>query len=57
MHSGIAKLPTGHKSYHPYLSDDRKHGQHFAGSCIERMLEVQAFDMSNVITESDNCSG
>ena len=60
IHSGIVKLPTGHKSYHPYVSDDRKHNQHFAPSYIERMLEapeVQAFDLSNVVIESDNCSG
>ena len=30
IHSGIFKLSTGHKSYHPYVSDDRKHNQHFA---------------------------
>ena len=48
IHSGIVKLPTGHKSYHPYVSDDRKHDQHFAQNCIERMLEgpeVPAFDV------------
>ena len=59
IHSGIVKLPTGYKSYHLYVSDDRKHDQHFAQSCIERMLEapeVQVFDMS-VIIESDNHSG
>ena len=59
IHSGIVKLPTGDKSYHPYVSDDRKHDQHFAQSCLERMLEapeVQVFDMSAII-ESDNHSG
>ena len=33
---------------------------HCTQSCTDRMLEapeVQAFDMSNVITESDKCSG
>ena len=41
------------------MSDDRKHNQHFAQSCIERMFEapeLQAFDMTNVIIESDNFS-
>jgi len=60
IHSGIVKLPTGHKSYHPYVSDDRKHDRHFAQISIEKMLEVpevQAFQMPNILVESDNCSG
>ena len=60
IHSGIVKFPTGLKSYHPYVSDDRKYDQHFAQSCTERMLEApeeQAFDMCKVIIENDNCSG
>ena len=58
IHSRI--VPTGHKCYHPYVSDDRKHNQHLPQSCLEKMLEaleVQAFDMSNVLIESGNCSG
>ena len=59
IRSGIDKLSTGHKSYHPYVSDDRNPDQHFAQSCIKRMMEapeVRALDMSNVIIDSDNCS-
>ena len=36
IHSGILKTTT-HKSYHPYISDD-KHDQHFIEICIKYML-------------------
>ena len=37
VHSGILKY-NGVKSYHPYISDDRKHDQHFVKIAMKEML-------------------
>jgi len=37
VHSGLMKY-QGEKTYHPYLSADRKHDQHFVHCVLEEML-------------------
>ena len=57
MHSGILKFKT-EKSYHPYLSANRKHDQHFVQLCILEILKKVDFSKNPgyIIIESDNCS-
>ena len=57
IHAGILKV-CGEKSYHPYLSADRKHDQHFVQVALEEMLsEVENIPPdSTIIIESDNCA-
>ena len=56
VHSGILKA-QGKKSYHPYISDDRKHDQTFVHCVLENMLEeVDINPETYLIIESDNCS-
>ena len=54
VHSGIIKM-NGKKSYHPYLSMDRKHNH----SCVEVVLNQMLCTIeapSTIMIESDNCS-
>ena len=47
----------GIKSYHRYISNDKKHDQSFVKVAIEEMLNETAVQIgSNIIIESDNCS-
>ena len=56
VHSGILKN-HGEKSYHPYLSDDRKHDQSFVKIVIKEMLKDADIEPgSYIVIESDNCS-
>ena len=56
IHSGIMKL-EGEKSYHPYVSNDKKHDQQFVYVVLEEMLkEVTIPDNCVMVIESDNCS-
>lgn len=58
VHSGLLKY-QGVKSYHPYLSSDRKHDQHFVHCVLEEMLhntEQHISSNSVIMIESDNCS-
>ncbi|XP_066925552.1 uncharacterized protein [Clytia hemisphaerica] len=57
VHSGILKTPMC-KSYHPYISNDRKHDQAFAQVCIEKMIENIPVEFKDrpIIIESDNCT-
>jgi len=56
VHSGLLKN-EGEKSYHAYLSDDRKHDQAFVKVVIEEMLEETNIENQEyIIIESDNCS-
>ena len=56
VHSGILKN-CGEKSYHPYLSDDKKRDQSFVKIVIEEMLkDADTEPGSYIVTESDNCS-
>ena len=54
---GILKV-DGEKSYHPYLSKDRKHDQQFVHNVLEEMLlEVEYITAeTTIVIESDNCS-
>jgi len=54
--SGIIKL-HGNKSYHPYISDDKKHDQKFVKIVLEEMLETLDSIPEMCVIESDNCSG
>ena len=49
IHFGILKS-NGEESYHPYLSDDRKHGQKFAYICIEEMLDEVQLAQSSILS-------
>ena len=54
VHSGIIEM-NGKKSYHPYLSMDRKHNH----SCVEVALNQMLCTIeapSTIMIESDNCS-
>lgn len=56
VNSGVLKTIT-QKSYNPYISDDKKHYQHFVKICIKNMLN-EVDDVSiypNIIVESCNC--
>ena len=55
IHSGIVKL-HGEKSYHPYVSDDRKHDQKFVKLVLEEMLATVDAIPEVCIIESDNCT-
>ena len=56
VHSGMVKTPT-EKTYHPYISDEKKHDQVFAQLCIEHMMNEITVDHKKlpVVIESDNC--
>ena len=56
IYSGILKA-KGRKSYHPYISNDRKHDQQFVHVVLEKMLDgINVEAVSYVVIESDNCS-
>ena len=56
VHSGIMKV-GGIKSYHSYISNDKKHDQSVVKVVIEEMPKETAVQIgSNIIIESDNCS-
>ena len=57
VHSGILKF-KGEKSYHPYLSSNRKYVQHFLQLCILEILKKVDFSKNPgfIVIESDNCS-
>ena len=58
VHSGILKC-NGVKSYHPYISDDKKHNQQFVHIALNEMLseaELPTGDDAYVIIESDSCT-
>ena len=56
VHSAIIKH-KGEKQYHPYLSNDRKHDQHFVHTVLDTMLDSFDFEESEyLIIESDNCA-
>ena len=58
VHSGILKC-NGVKTYHPYISDDKKHDQQFVHIALNEMLseaELPTGDDAYVIIESDNCT-
>ena len=54
VHSGILKL-HGDKSYHPYVSDDKKHGQVFVKIVLEKMIGTVENKSELCVIESDNC--
>ena len=56
FYSGMVKTPT-EKTYHPYISDQKKHDQVFAQLCIEHMMNEITVDHKKlpVVIESDNC--
>ena len=56
VHSAIIKHKGG-KQYHPYLSNDCKHDQHFVHTVLDTMLDSFDFEASEyLIIESDNCA-
>ena len=56
IHSGILKV-GGKKSYHPYVSNERRHDQPFVHIVLEKMLEEVDMKLhSYIVIESDNCS-
>ena len=56
LHSGILKQ-NGKNSYHPYLSNNKKHDQHFAHLVLEEMLStVDVLSADSIVVESDTCS-
>ena len=56
VHSGILKC-AGEKSYHPYLSNNKKHDQTFVSITIKEILNEARFEAgSYCIIESDNCT-
>lgn len=56
VHSGLMKY-QGEKSYHPYLSADRHHDQHFVQCVLEEMLsDVELDPDTTIVIESDNCA-
>ena len=56
IHSGILKV-GGKKSYHPYVSNERRHDQSFVHIVLEKMLEEVDMKLhSYIVIESDNCS-
>jgi len=55
VHSGIMKF-EGEKSYHPYLSDDKKHDQHFVELALHEMISELPTIPETIVIESDNCS-
>ena len=57
IHSGIMKL-QGEKSYHPYISNDKKHDQHFVHVALQEMLKKVSTlpEDCYIVIESDNCA-
>lgn len=55
VHSGIIKI-HGEKSYHPYVSDDKKHDQTFVKKVLKEMIATIECLPQSCIVESDNCS-
>ena len=56
VHSGILKN-SATKSYHPYLSNDRKHDHVFVHLATEEMLKESEINPDmHMIIESDDCS-
>lgn len=55
VHSGIMKF-EGEKSYYPYLSDDKKHDQHFVELALHEMISELPTIPETIVIESDNCS-
>lgn len=55
VHSGITKI-HGQKSYHPYISDDKKHDQKCVKYAVEEMLDSIHMIPEICIIESDNCN-
>ena len=55
VHSGLMKF-EGEKSYHPYLSDDKKHDQHVVEVALCEMIKELPTIPKTLIIESDNCS-
>ena len=57
MDPGILKF-KGEKSYHPYLSANRKHDKHFVQLLILEILKKVDFSENPgyIVIESDNCS-
>ena len=55
VHSGILKL-HGEKSYHPILSDDKKHDQPFVKLALEKMLDTVDSIPEICVIGSDNCT-
>ena len=45
------------KTYHPYVSDDRKHNQVFVKAVLDEMLTTIEQLHEVIILESDNCAG
>ena len=54
VHLGILKY-QGEKSYHLYLSEDKKHDQHFVDVVLYKMLKGIENTAAYMITESNNC--
>ena len=54
VHSGILKI-NDEKSYHPILSDDKKHDQPFVKLVLEKMLDLATAISEVCVIESDNC--
>ena len=44
------------KSYHPYVSDDKKHNQTFVKQVLEEMIATVEYVPQTCIIESGNCS-
>ena len=58
VHSGILKC-SAIKSYHPYISDDKKHDQHFVHVVLNEVLseaELPTGEDAYIVIESDNCT-
>ena len=58
VHSGVLKN-NGEKSYHAYLSNDKKHDQFFVDVATREMLseaEIPTGEDVFIIMETDNCS-
>ena len=56
IHSEISKSKDG-KTYHPYVSDSKKHDQVFTNIAITEMLSKEDVTNSDVvIIDSDNCA-
>ena len=53
--SGILKQ-QGEKSYQPYISQDKKHDQHFVHLVLDEMLGgIDVSSADSIVIESDNC--
>ena len=48
---------NGEKSYHPYISNNKKHEQHFIYLVLEQRLSiVDVLSADSIVIESNNCS-